>query len=374
METKREPNYDLLRILSTIAVIVIHVSGRYASAIYDPTFFGKIYRDHALFSVLANVLSRFSVPCFFMCSGAFLLGNRKNADFNTFYSKSIKKIGVHTLVFSCLYIVYSLTKAAVSSVILHERSMTVSLSAIIKDIVTGVPFFHMWYMTVLVGIYLIVPVVIRIDESLLESGIDIYRYFSYLMLCLSSLGYITSKHDLEWDIGKQIYFLSYLLVGYSIRKESRQKNNLKGLLFIWGGVVLSIFLAYANTIRALNGVDITTVYMNFLGYSPLSPIEVLVSVLIFKGFTLLSVKGNYSYLSSYSFFIYLIHGGFFDLFSLIIKRYGFIYDCRIVITCGCLVIFFLSLGLAVFYGHFWQFVDRRLSLTAKVCGFLRLNN
>ena len=237
MENQREANFDLLRILSMIAVIVIHVSGRYtnADAMYSMDIVGEISRNHALFNVMVNVLSRFAVPCFLMLSGAFLLGNPHNANIKEFYRKSMKGIGMTTIIFSFIYIVYSLCKAILSSFVLQEKLFSERLYSIIKDIVAGVPFFHMWYMTVLIGIYLMVPIVIRIDDSLKHSGIDMYHFFPYVILFISSISYTTSIHNLQWDVGKQICYLPYLLVGYAIKKNITYKNNIKGAIFIGGG-------------------------------------------------------------------------------------------------------------------------------------------
>lgn len=39
----REVNYDLLRILSCAAVVVLHVAASYRDAYFDPAFFGMHY-------------------------------------------------------------------------------------------------------------------------------------------------------------------------------------------------------------------------------------------------------------------------------------------------------------------------------------------
>lgn len=44
MSREREGNYDLLRIISTIMVISIHVSGLYVSAFTSPNLFGDVYK------------------------------------------------------------------------------------------------------------------------------------------------------------------------------------------------------------------------------------------------------------------------------------------------------------------------------------------
>ncbi|NFE81275.1 acyltransferase family protein, partial [Clostridium sporogenes] len=59
---KRIESMDILKSLSTLAVIMIHVS---ASAINNSQFDTNIYK----FSLILNQLSRFSVPVFIFLSG-----------------------------------------------------------------------------------------------------------------------------------------------------------------------------------------------------------------------------------------------------------------------------------------------------------------
>ena len=120
----------------------------------------------------------------------------------------------------------------------------------------------------------------------------------------------------------------------------------------------------------LNGIVTTGEYMNFLGYAPLSPFEAVSSTMIFAGFAMLSLKCNFTKLSSYSFLIYLIHAGVFDVFSILLKRFGCSVDSRIVILAESVLIFFVSWGLAIIYRHIWERVDRKFSLTSKLCSAL----
>ena len=69
----REKNYnlELVRMISFIFVIAIHVTKYYCRA------WGKIPQEEYVFSLAVNVVSRMSVPCFLMISGALLLGREE---------------------------------------------------------------------------------------------------------------------------------------------------------------------------------------------------------------------------------------------------------------------------------------------------------
>ena len=66
----KEKNYnlELVRMISFILVIAIHVSNYFCRA------YGRIPQGEYLFSLVIDTVARLSVPCFFMISGALLLG------------------------------------------------------------------------------------------------------------------------------------------------------------------------------------------------------------------------------------------------------------------------------------------------------------
>lgn len=87
---KRKNNSDFLRIVSAIAIIMIHVDASWMSAAVNVETGG-----YSLFIICVyNSISRFAVPCFLMLSGAFILDDKRNLNYRYFYSKSFKKIGV----------------------------------------------------------------------------------------------------------------------------------------------------------------------------------------------------------------------------------------------------------------------------------------
>lgn len=231
MNTKRESNYDLLRIISAIAVIVIHVSATYVNAFTNKEFFGYINFDHAFVSCLYNALSRFAVPCFIMLSGAFLLNDDRNADYKYFYKKSFKNLGITTIIFSVLYFLYSLLKS-IASVYIKDKKLTV-LANPIKALIKGEPFYHMWYLYMIIGVYILVPIIIRFKNDVGEKKFEIV---SYVFLILASLSLFTSSHKLNWDIGYSFCYCGYLMIGYVLKKRV-YVNNLLGICKVFVGGV-----------------------------------------------------------------------------------------------------------------------------------------
>lgn len=168
MLLSRESNFDLLRILSTFAVVMLHVSGRFLQT----NEIGAT--TNCNFSVMiVNHIVRFAVPCFLMLSGAFILDDERNADYKFFYKKSFKSIGITGLVFCLLYTLYSVTKLTLSVCILHKHGLDYlmnELLVIMTKLLVGQPAGHLWYLFTLAGLYFATPFVIRLALDLRRGG------------------------------------------------------------------------------------------------------------------------------------------------------------------------------------------------------------
>ncbi|MCM1087062.1 MAG: acyltransferase family protein [Muribaculaceae bacterium] len=209
---KREDNYDLLRIICAVAVIMIHVSGRwFVNAINDIAERGLFIEDilHPFWICIYDSISRFAVPCFVMLSGAFILDNEENIEYKEFYSKNFSKIGIPTIVFSILYILYQIP---ICLCVENKGIGTLMIS-----VIQGRPMYHMWYLYMLIGLYALAPIVIRFKNSIPEEN---FYKITFVFLILASISMWTSNDILAWDVGSSFEYLGYFMVGYSIRKIS----------------------------------------------------------------------------------------------------------------------------------------------------------
>lgn len=240
MEKVRENNYDLLRIICSIAVIVLHVSATYSSAITDEEFFGEIYHDGMLTTCFYNVLSRFAVPCFIMLSGAFILADERNADYKKFYRKIFVGVGVPTLIFSLFYFLYSILISIVKIAV--QGDGITELLQPVKEWMKGQPFYHMWYLYMMIGVYLLAPVIYALKKQV---GEKVFEKVAWIFLICACLGLWTSKSLLRWDIGVSFRYTGYFMIGYILRKNAlMEKKNNKG-----GGI-------YCNRHRCRNHINI----------------------------------------------------------------------------------------------------------------------
>ena len=324
---------------------------------------------HFWVSTAYNVLSKFAVPCFLMLSGAFILADKRNMDYKYFYKKSFKNIGVQTIIFSALYFAYSILRA-IMAIVLKVGDVE-DLWIAVKQLLIGKPFYHMWYLYMLIGIYLLAPFVIRFKDCIGERNFSKVVWIFLLVSCISGW---TSTHGINWDIGLSACYLGYFMVGYEIRKKtSLHMCNIKGGVLIILGFLTEVFLAILSYRVAVDPDGGVAWLMNIASVEPLSPLMVVASVLIFAGFSMINIRKDFGKLSSYTFLIYLVHAGICDIFKRVTAAFwGVEHDNRIIIPVYIISVFLLSYILAVIYKRIWDKLDDKFSISNKMLRLIHL--
>ena len=126
--------FDGLRILAAFAVVVLHAVA--------PLFLDSYPSSDWNVANVYESLVRWSVPVFFMISGALFLNKRKELNIGRLYKKNIFRVFLIYLFWS---IVYTLP-------LLNDG---LSLSYILFRILNGP--FHFWFLKILIGLYIAVP-------------------------------------------------------------------------------------------------------------------------------------------------------------------------------------------------------------------------
>lgn len=344
----RESNFDLLRIICAFAVVAIHVSAQFIGAMTgDSQYAGAVFQD-VFNSIAWNVLSRFAVPCFVMLSGAFILANDKNADFSFFYKKSRRKFFLPLLLFSFLYYLYS-NILIIGGHFIIQKPDILSWGVFFEPLLNwlkGVPFYHLWYMYMLVGLYLFAPVLILLKKQI---GDKFFERTAWSLLLVSGMFAWGRDAVVYWNPGYCFDYLGYFMIGYVLRKKAKQ-NNFKGLLYILLGVATECFIAFLRFEEITSGFEEGP--RSWI--APLSPLIMLASIFIFYGFALLKIKRSFAFLSGLTFVIYLVHAGILLVIQILSGEHFFnLYDVtgetRFSIPIICALTFALSVLFAYFY-------------------------
>ncbi len=358
----RENNYDLLRILSTIAVISIHSSTNSVIA-FNSQNNSTLYLFIAL---LFNVMSRFAVPCFVMLSGSFDLANERNGNYKHFYKKIICNIGIPLFTFSMFFFLFNEAKT-IRRILLFGQSVD-SLWHPLKNLILGKPEGHLWYMYMMIFVWLLIPVLINLKKQIGEKK---FCSLAWIMLIIGIICGPEKARLFNWDIGFSICFVGYLMVGYSIRTATlNNKNNLKGALIILGGIAIGFLVLFICIEQTLGKISTGLTNKSFL--EPLTLPAMIFSLPIFTGFSYLDIKQNFGNLPKNTFVIYLIHLLPINYIEKLLNH--FFGDELIWIKIPLLILssFIFSWFFAIFYNKIHNTIENKFQISNQICKRLKI--
>lgn len=224
---------DILRILAIIAVILAHSAA---------TEVARVQNIGSLHWWVANVfdsISRWSVPVFFMISGALLLGSEKEETIKDFFKKKIVRLLIPFMIWSS---VYSLLNHYLINP--DYPSALNMVKIIVTEFLLDKAYIHFWFMYVIIGIYMVVPIIknsitaLKRNELLFCIGIwfaisVLYRYVRYLIAKNFGVTVYVPILDIPFFTG----YLGYVLVGYYLNKYSLKKIT-RIIIYVLGSISL----------------------------------------------------------------------------------------------------------------------------------------
>lgn len=302
----KEKNYnlELIRMVSFILVIVIHVTNYFCRA------YGRIPQGEYIFSLVLDTVARLSVPCFFMISGALLLGREESLEK---HGKRLLRFLIALAVWSAVYYFWN---------IFYMRSQY-DVTHILYEPVEA----HLWYLYAMIPIYLVLPFLQTMVRGM---GINLEKAF-LIVTTAAVAGYY-----LMWFMGQEPYYdlplvgdriyAYYLFLGYYIYKYRKHVKISQKILA--GMCLLGLAAAFAVTL----GVTVAQNdhYEGALAYA--NPFVALASAAFFLLMLRLG-KGNIrlgerarkmiDLFCGCSFGIYLIHILFLDNYKKYVKAWEF---------------------------------------------------
>lgn len=328
-----------MRILSTFAVILIHVDVSVANS-------GGISLVDFNFFSFVNVFMRFCVPCFVMISGAFVLSNEKNGNYKYFYTKSFYKIGIPFVIFSFLI------------VILAELSCIIEGSGFIDPIVSLLKgqIDNYWFMFMLVGLYFLAPIIINVKKSVSDKS---YCIFSFIWIVFAVISQISTSYSVSYSFGIVFSFLGYFLIGNVIYEHLPKKGH--GLIYILLSLIcfLSVFVFRGVTKYSKFSVDAFSSWF--------SPMILIACVLLFLGFSNINIKANLKELSGNTYVIYLVHTKIYLLIMGVLDKFipSFRNYTEIYVLVVTVFAFIISLICAKIYNWVWKYFEQKYKWKEK---------
>ncbi|MBE6034899.1 MAG: acyltransferase [Clostridiales bacterium] len=281
METQRISerliNYDILRILAAYLIVMLHLSVQYVNK--APASVEEYLQWQQ--SVKLAALSRPGVPIFVMLSGTFLLRSDKEVSLKTIFKKYLPKL---VLIFVFWSFFYSLSEQDFFKVSLEsgfaDSWNTIDWNKFWFNFAQG--HYHMWYLYMLAGLYLITPLIKHITA---HASKPLLVYFVFLCVLITSvtklnqdfwelslLDMILDKLSLSFFLG----YIGYFVAGYLFSTYT-PSWWVSAVIFVLG--VVSFRFTYQETwgMNPMFGFDTP----NLIYFSNYSPTVFLMSFAIF---------------------------------------------------------------------------------------------
>ena len=317
---KRDYRLDLLRVISMIMVVIIHIANYYCRA------FNDIDKISYLGALIFNTISRISVPFFFMISGATLLSKKYDKDKNK--ERIIKKI----ITLSVITIIYF---------IWDKYCMNKDINII--SLLSKPERKLLWFMYAIIGIYISLPFIKCMVEKMSKEEdklfVVLWLVFNGILKGLN----IGSTYLIPIISGT--YYLGYFIIGHMIVKYydyiKKRKNDKLLLITTILSFTIIIFSTYFISINSDKH------FTKLLTYSNALIMMASLSSFIFLYFNIKDKKYIViSKLSNLSFGIYLFHAVVLD-FNMKLIPYQNIFSYIGIPVISIIVIFITSIIVSI---------------------------
>jgi surface polysaccharide O-acyltransferase-like enzyme len=281
-----------LRVLATISVILLHVSGQILIQ------YGKVSEFVWWTGNLYDSSVRFCVPIFVMLTGFLLLP--KSYEIGDFIKKRFLRIILPFLFWSIVYIVFTYN-VKISP---NQEMSTPEIIIWSLDLLRSGTSPHLWYIYMIIGIYLITPIISKWVQNCSEKEILYFLIIWLIALILNQP--VLERYITDIDVSYFSDFIGYLVLGYYLSvktfKYSKSVVNIAAILLIVIGVCITIAGTYYLTNR--DG----KFNQYFYGYMTLNTLMVSTGVfLVFKNSTFSKSLKGIDFISKYSYGVYLVH-------------------------------------------------------------------
>jgi len=287
-------------------------------------------------SDIYRVIFKVGVPLFFMLTGCTLLN--KNDSIPVFFRKRISKVLLPFIVWSAFYTFWKV----------YYFGEVLTISRVFLFIREPV-YFHMWFLYVLLGLYLYIPI-LRI--IVLHAGNKILYYFValwYVNTCITPILRDVLHKDVYPTLGMFGGYVGYLVLGYLLSSIKVTKKGISLLLYFILACIC--FSAFGNFLQAC----VEHCEISYYFHRDLNIVNVVLSVAVFLCLKYFSENTKLcknkiiikavERVSAASFGIYLIHPVFISIgcrSGVLYYTNSFFHNALSLVPLRTMLVFFIS--------------------------------
>lgn len=210
---------DTTRILAIFAVVFLHVAAAVVSA---PDGFGSV---SWWIGNVYNAFGRWCLPAFVMLSGALLLADDKTESMAAFYRKRAPKLLLPLLFWSLFFLGWTYLRGRLLGAVPSLRALGASL-------LYGLPYFHMWFLYMMIGLYFATPFLRVLVRNMTRSEMLVFVIAAFCMSIASSAYSSFCFRSRTLFIFWFLTYTPYFVLGYLIRKSTwAPRRAMAGLVF-----------------------------------------------------------------------------------------------------------------------------------------------
>ena len=185
-----------------------------------------------------------------------------------------------------------------------------SIVDLAKQLLSGRPYYHMWYLYMIITLYLFTPFFRKVITNSSRNEIAILVFFTFVLSALNALAekffFGESKLFFNWFLS----YIPYFFLGYLVRtSESDYPSSI-----LWGVFVVSVILTAAGcyAVARNKGLDAGLYFYNYLSITVI-PMSVSVVHLLKSWTKPIGSVGLTKKISALTFGVYLIHPIFIEM-------------------------------------------------------------
>lgn len=287
----KDSQINIIRVFSAFAVVWLHVSAKFVIA------YKSINPTEWWLANFADAYVRWCVPAFIMLTGALSL-NKNIPKIRIYYIRKFHRIALPLTFWTIFYSLY-----------FFYRNENATLFNLARNFAKGTPYYHLWYLYMLPGLYLITPFATRFISNCSKQ--ELFALVT-LSLGIAGLDHLLNQHNTIF-ITSFLPYIGYFLAGSYLAKYP--PNITKSQL-----IAACVFSG--SLIALLTGLFIPHIGNRVIDYmyGYLNPLVITLSLSAFC--FLLSVKSEpptidnaIRKISPAAFGIYLIHPLFIDIIN-----------------------------------------------------------
>ncbi|PMO59951.1 hypothetical protein BCT06_13655 [Vibrio breoganii] len=290
-ENKNELNWITeLRLICSIAVVCVHASMIYVSGIESNN---ELYGSVNWW--MGNIFDggfRWAVPVFVIISGYLLLDKDENN--LVFFSKRIKKLLAPIIFWSIFYSFWWLTFDS-------SGPLSGNIIELAKRWVLGSPYYHFWYLYMIVLIYLSTPLIRIIFKYTTKKELKVILVIIFSITIINNtFGTVFAAYyefpKVDLVTNTFLSFICYYVFGGYVKKYDLNITNRIAIIAFIISLILTLTGSYMFG------------YKYFYFYLSANVVIASLSIfLIYKNFKKTGIRKKILVMRDYSFGIYLLH-------------------------------------------------------------------